>query len=65
MTVSCQGRYWFVSIQTEFEQVIQVHPSKFMVGIDRGVKQFAYLSTGEMITPINSWLTTWLGRKEI
>lgn len=55
VTVSRQGKHWFVSIQTERVIDDPVHPSGSMVGIDLGVKRFAALSTGEFVDPVNSF----------
>ena len=55
VTVSRQGKHWFVSIQTEQKIADPVHPSGSMVGIDLGVKRFAALSTGEFVDPVNSF----------
>ncbi|MBN4077310.1 transposase [Sulfobacillus acidophilus] len=50
-TVSRQGKHWFVAIQTEYSVTKPKHPSKSIIGIDLGVKQFATLSNGEVIKP--------------
>jgi putative transposase len=55
VTVSRQGKHWFVSIQTERVIADPVHPSGSMVGIDLGVKRFAALSNGEFVDPVNSF----------
>ena len=54
-TVSRRGKHWFVSIQTEQEVDVPVHPSKSIVGIDAGIKQFATLSDGTIYQPLNSF----------
>lgn len=54
VTISRRGKYWMLSIQTEQELVTPQHPSPSMVGIDMGVKQFATLSTGMVVTPVNA-----------
>lgn len=54
VTVSRKGKYWYVSIQTEFQQEYIQHPSKSIIGIDLGVKKFCTFSDGTYIEPINS-----------
>ena len=39
VTISRQGKYWFVSIQVEVELPEPIHPSISMVGVDMGVKR--------------------------
>jgi len=46
VTVSRQGKYWFVSAQVEIELPEPVHPSLSIVGIDMGVKRLVTLSSG-------------------
>jgi putative transposase len=55
VTVSRKGSHWFLSIQTEMEVATPVHPSRSLVGIDRGVKQFAVLSDGTFHEPLNAF----------
>ncbi len=55
VTVSRDNGRWFVSVQTEREVVQPVHPSRSMVGIDLGVANFATLSDGSMVAPLNSF----------
>lgn len=55
VTVSCTGGKWFVSIQTEREEVEPVHPSASIVGVDVGIARFATLSDGTIFEPINSF----------
>ncbi|MDD2500256.1 MAG: transposase [Geobacter sp.] len=55
VTVSRKGSHWFVSIQTEQEVIEPVHPSASLIGIDRGVKQFAVLSDGTFFAPMNAF----------
>ncbi len=55
ITVSRKGSRWFVSIQTESEVAEPVHPSKSMVGIDRGVTRFATLSDGTFHEPLHAF----------
>ena len=54
ITLSRKGKYWYISIQTEYEQEIPSHPSKSIVGIDMGIKRFATLSNGKVFKPLNS-----------
>jgi len=53
-TVSKRGKYWYVSIQTEYEAEIPRHQSNSIVGIDLGITRFATLSDGNYIQPKNS-----------
>ena len=53
VTVSRQGKHWFVSIQVEVELPEPVHPSPSMVGVDMGVKRLFTLSDGDFEEPIN------------
>jgi putative transposase len=55
VTISRQGRHWFVSIQTEIEVTGAMHPSYSSVGIDMGVKRFATMSDGSYFDPLNSF----------
>lgn len=55
VTISRNGLHWFVSIQTEQEVVEPAHSSASLVGIDRGIKQFAVLSDGTVFAPLNSF----------
>lgn len=55
ITVSRQGRHWFVSIQTEREVPAPLHPSTSAVGLDLGVKRFATLSDGTVYEPLDSF----------
>ena len=54
VTVSWSAGRWFVSIQTEREMQEPVHPASSIVGVDLGVANFAALSTGEIIAPVNA-----------
>ena len=54
VTVSQKYGRFFVSIQTEFEQVIPTHQGG-EIGIDMGVARFATLSNGEYFEPLNSF----------
>ena len=56
VTISREGKHWFVSIGVEFEiKPEPVHPANTAVGIDMGVVNFATFSTGEVLTPLNSF----------
>ncbi len=52
VTVSRQGKYWFVSIQVEVKLLEPVHPSNTMIGVDMGVKRLFTLSNGEFEKPV-------------
>ena len=54
VTVSLSAGRWFISIQTAREVEAPVHPSKLEAGIDMGVANFAVLSNGETIAPLNA-----------
>jgi len=56
ITVSRRGAYWYVSIQVEQDVPEPVHPSPgSAVGVDMGIVNFATLSTGEQIPPLNAF----------
>jgi len=55
VTVSRKGKYWYVSIQVEYEATILPHKSTSSVGIDRGIVRFATLSDGTFYEPLNSF----------
>ena len=55
ITLSRKGKYWYISIQTEYEKEIPLHSSNSIVGIDMGIKRFATLSSGEVFKPLNSF----------
>ena len=55
VTVSSNGKKWFISIQTEREVVFPQHPSTTSIGIDVGITRFATLSDGSFIAPLNSF----------
>lgn len=54
VTVSASGGKWFVAIQTEREVAEPVHPATSIVGVDMGVANFATLSTGQIIAPVDA-----------
>jgi IS605 OrfB family transposase len=55
VTISRQGKHWFVSVQTEIELSMPMHPSCGSVGLDLGVKRFVTLSDGSYFEPLNSF----------
>jgi putative transposase len=54
VTVSLSADRWFISIQTEREVATPVHPSTSEVGIDVGIVNFATLSDGGTVAPVNA-----------
>lgn len=54
VTVSQSCGKWYVSIQTEREVEQPVHPATNVVGVDMGVANFAALSTGEIVAPVDA-----------
>ena len=54
VTVSPSCGKWFVSMQTEREVPEPVHPASAIVGVDMGIANFAALSTGGIIAPVNA-----------
>jgi putative transposase len=54
VTVSLSAGQWFISIQTEQEIDVPVHPATSEAGIDVGVANFATLSDGQTIPPVNA-----------
>lgn len=54
-TVSYSAGKWYVSIQTERDVNDPIHPSTTAIGIDMGVVNFATLSDGTFIKPLNSF----------
>ncbi len=57
VTVSRNGKHWFVAFQVEMEIPNPVHPSDAWVGIDLGVATFAALSDGRLMPPLNALRT--------
>ena len=59
VTVSALNGQWYMSIQTEREVADALHPlyrhNVSSVGIDMGIAQFASLSDGTAIAPLNSF----------
>jgi putative transposase len=66
VTISYKSGHWYISIQTEQTVATPIHQSKTMVGIDVGIANFATLSTGEVIKPLNQFrkLETKLAREQ-
>ncbi len=52
VTVSRQGKHWFVSVQVELEIAEPSHPSTSITGVDMGVKRLFTLSGGEFEEPV-------------
>ena len=47
---------WYVSLQTEFEAEVPVHPAEHrIVGLDMGIKSFVTSSEGEQVLPLNTF----------
>jgi putative transposase len=72
VTVRRKAKHWYVSIQTEQERDILLHPATSAIGIDVGIAKFAAISDGEMIEGIAafkahekklSWLQRMLAKK--
>ena len=57
VTVSRQGKHWFVSVQVELAIPEPVHPSTSIVGGDVGVKRLVTLSDGRYFKPVD--VTFW------
>ncbi|MGH7661418.1 MAG: RNA-guided endonuclease InsQ/TnpB family protein [Vulcanimicrobiaceae bacterium] len=55
VTVSSDGRDWYVAIQTERETEEPLHRARSAVGIDLGVARFAALSDGTFIDGANAF----------
>ena len=53
-TVSWQAGHWYVSVQVEQELPEPAHPSTSDAGLDLGVANFATLSDGTCIEPVNA-----------
>jgi putative transposase len=47
VTVSRQGKRWFVALQVEMEVPDLQHPATAAVGMDLGIATFAATSSGE------------------
>ena len=55
VTVSSNGKKWFMSIQTQREVPMPVSAATTAIGIDMGITRFATLSNGDYIAPIHSF----------
>ena len=55
VTISRSGTKWYVSIQTEREVSVPLHPGVSSIGIDLGVAKFAKLSDGTEFASINCY----------
>lgn len=55
VTVSERAGRWYVSILTERDVPEPAHPSNTEVGIDVGIANFAVLSDGTFVAPLNSF----------
>jgi putative transposase len=54
-TVSRRGDNWYISFQTEYDINVVNRKLTNPLGIDLGVKKFAYFSNNKAINPINSF----------
>lgn len=57
VTVSRQGKHWFVSVQVEMQLPDPIHPASAIVGVDMGVKRLLTLSDGAFEEPVE--VTCW------
>jgi len=55
VTVSRQGKHWFVALQVELDVPEPVHPSTAEVGLDLGIATFAATSEGDLHPPLNAY----------
>jgi putative transposase len=55
VTVTHNGKKWFVSIQTEREADLPKRTATTAIGIDVGIARFATLSDGNYVAPLNSF----------
>lgn len=55
VTVSRNGRKWFVSIQTQREIKQPITKATTAIGIDMGIARFATMNDGNYIEPLNSF----------
>jgi putative transposase len=55
VTVSRQGKHWFVAFQVEMDLPEPVHPASAEVGIDLGIATFAAFSDGTLHPPLNAY----------
>lgn len=54
-TVSCVAGTWFVSIQTQREVALPLFKATSAIGVDVGVANFAAMSDGTFVSPLNSF----------
>jgi IS605 OrfB family transposase len=54
-TISREGNHWYISICVEFEQKLSKQLPTSAIGIDVGVANFAAISNGVLIEPVNSF----------
>lgn len=54
-TISREGNHWYVSICVELQQILPEQLPTSAIGIDVGIANFAALSNGILIEPINSF----------
>jgi putative transposase len=55
VTVSRQGKHWFVAFQVEMDLPEPVHAASAEVGIDLGIATFAAFSDGTLHPPLNAY----------
>ena len=55
VTISRQGKHWFVAFQVEQEVPDPVHSATADVGIDLGIANFAAFSDGTLHPPLNAY----------
>jgi IS605 OrfB family transposase len=55
VTISKKSNQWFVSIQVETEIIHKITEAQSCIGVDVGITQFATLSDGTVIKPINAF----------
>lgn len=64
VTVSKHGNHWYMSVCVEQELTKPTTLPTSAIGIDVGIANFASISNGTLITPVNSY-RQWLGRLAI
>jgi putative transposase len=55
VTVFLRGDHWFISVQTEQDACVPVHPSRTAVGCDFGAVRLVTLSDGSYHMPVNAY----------
>jgi len=55
VTISRQGKHWFIAFQVEMDVPEPVHPATAAVGIDLGIATFAAFSDGALHPPLNAY----------